>query len=72
MAQGLRELVGRAMIDPDFFTELQRSPDAVLAEYELNEQERATIREALARLATAPPNQRAPALSNALIRRVAT
>lgn len=72
MAQGLRELVGRAMIDPDFLTELQRSPDAVLAEYELNEQERATICEALARLAATPPNQRGPALSNALIRRVAT
>ena len=72
MAQGLRELVGRAMIDPDFLTELQRSPDAVLAEYELSDQERATIREALARLAAAPPNQRGPAFSNALIRRVAT
>jgi hypothetical protein len=72
MAQGLRELVGRAMIDPDFVSALQRSPDAILAEYELNDHERATIREALARLATTPPNQRGPALSNALIRRVAT
>jgi len=72
MAQGLRELVGRAMIDPDFLIALQGSPDAILAEYELNDQERATIREALARLAKTPPNQRGPALSNALIRRVAT
>lgn len=72
MVQGLRELVGRAMIDPDFLTELQRSPDAILAAYDLNEHERATIREALTRLATTPPNQRGPALSNALIRRVAT
>ena len=72
MAQGLRELVGRAMIDPDFLTALQRSPDVILAAYELNEQERATVREALARLASTPPNQRGPALSNALIRRVAT
>ena len=72
MAQGLRELVGRAMIDPDFLVALQRSPETILAQYELNDQERATIREALARLAATPPNQRGPALSNALIRRVAT
>jgi len=72
MAQGLRELVGRAMIDPDFLAALQRAPDAILAEYELSELERATIREALTRLAKTPPNQRGPALSNALIRRVAT
>src|SRR5262249_44739086 len=30
MARGLRELVGRVMIDPDFLADLQRAPDVVL------------------------------------------
>lgn len=72
MAQGLRELVGRAMIDPDFLADLQRAPDVVLAQYELSDEERATVRQALARLVATPSGQRAHALRNALIRRVAT
>ncbi len=72
MAQGLRDLVGRAMIDPDFLLELQRSPAALLAHYELNEDERATILQALARLATTPDGQRRHEFRNALIRRVST
>jgi len=51
MAQGLRDLVGRAMVDPDFLVALQRSPNALLADYELTADERATILQALARLA---------------------
>lgn len=72
MAQGLRDLVGRAMIDPDFLLELQRSPAALLAQYELNEDERATILHALARLAQTPAAQRRHEFRNALIRRVST
>ncbi len=72
MAQGLRELVGRAMSDPDFLVELQRSPDALLAQYELSDDERATILQALARLAKAPAGQHRHAFRNALLRRVAT
>lgn len=72
MAQGLKELVGRVMIDPEFLADLQRSPETRLAEYELTEAERATIRQALARLTKTPANQRGHALRNALIRRVAT
>lgn len=72
MAQGLRELIGRAMIDPDFLADLQRAPDLVLGQYELTSEERATVEQALARLAKTPSNQRAHALRNALIRRVAT
>ena len=37
MAQRLVELVGRVMIDPDFLADLQRSPETVLAQYELND-----------------------------------
>src|SRR5882724_5754066 len=57
MAQGLRDLVGRAMVDPDFLIALQRSPNALLADYELTADERATILQALARLATPPAVQ---------------
>ena len=72
MAQRLPELVGRAMIDPDFLADLQRTPDSILAEYELTDDERATVLAALARLAQSSPGQRASALRSALIRRVAT
>jgi hypothetical protein len=72
MPQGLRDLVGRAMIDPDFLADLQRSPDVVLAQYQLTDDERTTVRRALARLASTPSSQRAHALHSALIRRVAT
>ena len=72
MAKGFRELIGRAMIDPDFLSDLQHSPDAVLAQYELTDTERATVDQALAKLAKTPSNQRAHALRTALIRRVAT
>ena len=72
MAQGLKDLIGRAMIDPDFLAELQRAPDALLAQYELNDDERAKIRQALARLASTPSHERRHAFRNALIRRVAT
>ena len=60
------------MIDPDFLADLQRAPETVLAQYELNDDERATVLRALARLAQTPPNQRAQAVQSALIRRVAT
>jgi hypothetical protein len=60
------------MIDPDFLADLQRSPDAVLAQYELSDDERRTGLGALARLAQAPARDRAQAFRSALIRRVAT
>jgi hypothetical protein len=72
MAQGLRDLVGRAMVDPDFLVELVRSPTALLADYELNDDERATILQALARLAKTPSDRRRHEFRNALLRRVAT
>jgi hypothetical protein len=72
MAQGLTELVGRAMIDPGFLAELQRAPEAILAEYALTEAEREKVRQALARLAAAPAAARRNEFQSALIRRVAT
>jgi hypothetical protein len=72
MAQRLPELVGRAMIDPEFLADLQRAPATILAQYELTDDERATVLSALARLGQASASQRAAALRTALIRRVAT
>ena len=72
MPQRLPELIGRAMIDPDFLADLQRTPEAILAQYELNDDERRTVLGALARLAKAPAGERAQAFRSALIRRVAT
>lgn len=66
------DLVGRAMIDADFLAELQRAPEAILAQFELSDEERAAVRSALLRLARTPPHQRAQALRTALLRRVAT
>ena len=60
------------MIDPDFLADLQRAPEAVLAQYELSDAERRTVLGALARLAQAPTRERAQAFRSALIRRVAT
>ena len=72
MAQGLRDLVGRAMIDPEFMADLQRSPDTVLAQFQLNADENTAVRQALLHLVQTPPHKRARELHTALIRRVAT
>jgi hypothetical protein len=70
--QGMRELVGRVMVDPDFLSELMRSPDTTLAGYTLEDHERATVMQALARLASTPANQRARVFQSAVVRRVST
>jgi hypothetical protein len=72
MAQGLRELVGRVMIDPEFLAELQRAPTPLLAEYDLSDAERATVERALDRLAKTPSSERRHEFHSSLIRRVAT
>jgi len=72
MAQGLRDLVGRVMIDSEFLAELQRAPEPVLAQYELSDTERATVRQALARLAKTPASERRHEFRSSLISRVAT
>lgn len=69
---GIRDLVGRAMIDKQFIAELVRDPHAVLAEFELNGEERAAIMQAIGRATGAPEPQRARALQNVLMKRWAT
>jgi hypothetical protein len=68
----LAELVGRAMIDPDFLDDLQREPETVLAGFDLSAVEREALDHAIRRLADTPPRQRARVLKTALLRRVAT
>ncbi len=72
MAPRLRDLVGRAMVDPEFLADLQRSPEPILAQYDLSADECTTVRLALDRLARTPADRRARALGDALLRRVAT
>ncbi len=72
MPPRLSELVGRLMIDPDFLAEIQRTPDSVLGQYELSDDERAAVRQALERLGDTPPGRRAHALRTVLLKRVAT
>jgi hypothetical protein len=60
------------MIDPDFLAELQRAPETLLAQYELSDAERATVQQALARLAKTPANERRHQFHSSLISRVAT
>jgi hypothetical protein len=70
--QGLKELVGRAMIDPDFLQVLIQDPGSVLAEYQLSEEERRSVLQAIAKLSLAPQSQQARAFQTALVKRWAT
>ena len=73
MAQlGIRDLVGRAMIDKEFLGELVRDPATVLRPYELTPEERAAIMQAVARCGESPERERARALGAILMKRWAT
>ena len=69
---GIRDLVGRAMIDEEFIAELVRDPETVLASYELNAEERAAIMQAVGRTPRASEREKARALQNVLMKRWAT
>jgi len=70
--QGIGELVGRAMVDPDFLDSLVRAPESTLVEYELDDTERAAVLQAVTRLRSTPSTQRAGAFRSTLVRRLAT
>lgn len=70
--QGVRDLVGRIMIDQDFLAELVRAPEAVLSRYALSPEERTAILEAVAKLGSTPVSRRRLALQTALVKRLAT
>jgi len=69
---GIRELVGRAMIDREFLADLVRDPALVLAEYDLEADERAAIMQAVARTGTRSESERARDLQVAMMKRWAT
>jgi len=69
---GLRELVGRVMIDPDFLQALIRDPGAELARYELSAAERASVLQAIAKLTLTPQSHQVRAFQAALVKRLAT
>lgn len=72
MPSRLPELIGRLMVDPEFLAEIQRMPEPVLERYELTDDERGAIRQAIERLGDTPPARRAQALRTVLLKRVAT
>ncbi len=69
---GIRDLVGRAMIDKKFFADLVRDPLTVLADYDLNAEEHAAIMQAVGRTGSASDRDRARALQIVLMKRWAT
>jgi hypothetical protein len=60
------------MIEPGFLEQLARSPETALAQYELDDSERAAVLQAAERLAATPPTHRARVFRSAMVRRVAT
>jgi hypothetical protein len=72
MLPRLSDLVGRAMIDPDFLDQLRKAPETVLAGYELSAEERTLVTKALTRLAQATTPQQIDELKIDLLRRVST
>ena len=69
---GIRDLVGRAMIDREFLSDLVRDPDRVLADYDLTGEERAAIMQAAGPTGSATERERARALQVVLMKRWAT
>jgi len=69
---GIRDLVGRAMIDREFFADLVRDPAPVLAQYELTTEERAAIMQAVARTGKRSDSERARDLQIVMMKRWAT
>lgn len=69
---GIRDLVGRAMIDRDFLADLVRDPARMLAEFELSAEERAAIMQAVGKTGSGTERERARALQVVMMKRWAT
>ena len=69
---GIRDLVGRAMIDRKFLADLVRDPATMLAEYDLSVDERNAIMQAVGRKGETSDQDRARALQNVMMKRWAT
>jgi len=68
-AQGFRDLVGRAMTDPDFLAELVRDPIGVLADYALSADERNLVLQAVGREGQVPTAERLRAVKTVMMKR---
>jgi len=69
---GIRDLVGRAMIDREFLSDLVREPMRMLAEFDLSSEERAAIMQAVGKSGNTTDHERARALQVVLMKRWAT
>jgi hypothetical protein len=69
---GLRDLVGRAMIDKQFLADLVRDPATMLADYDLNVEERQAVMQAVGRKGTVSDWDHARALQTVMMKRWAT
>jgi hypothetical protein len=69
---GIRDLVGRAMIDGDFLADLVREPERLLADFDLSSEERAAIMQAVGKTGITTERERARALQVVLMKRWAT
>lgn len=68
----MRELIGRVMLDKEFLQDLVRDPDAVLALYDLEADERAAIMQAVASSGKQSAADRVRALQVVMMKRWAT
>ena len=69
---GIRDLIGRAMIEKEFLSELVRDPETVLAGFDLDPEERDALMQAVARTGSGSPVERARVFQSILMKRWAT
>jgi hypothetical protein len=69
---GIRDLVGRAMIDKKFLTDLVRDPVTMLADYDLSVDEKNAIMQAVGRKGNVSDQERARDLQHVMMKRWAT
>ena len=69
---GIRELIGRAMVDEGFRAALLRDPSAVLADFDLEAEERAAVMKAITQNRDSAHGELNRALHAAVIKRWAT
>ena len=69
---GIRDLVGRAMIDKKFLTDLVRDPVTMLADYDLSADEKKAIMQAVGRKGNVSDQERARDLQHVMMKRWAT
>ena len=69
---GIRELIGRAMIEQEFLAELVRDPETVLAGFDLDPEERSALMRAAGRVGSGSAAERAQAFQSILMKRWAT